>query len=273
VFESAFEVGLRLSVCIGVLAVLAVAERFIPRRKLTSFTARRWVTNLSIVAIDSLVVRAMANLTVPLAAVAAAFYAAERGWGLLNQMALPDVFEVAIALIVLDFAVWLQHVASHKIGALWRLHQVHHADRDIDVTTAIRFHPVEIALSMLWKIACVLALGAAPVAVILFEIVLNACAMFSHANIALPARIDQLLRSLIVTPDMHRVHHSVLDREHDSNYGFNLSIWDRVFGTYTAQPEKGHENMTIGLATYQDEAPSRLGWSLLLPFMHRQKSD
>jgi sterol desaturase/sphingolipid hydroxylase (fatty acid hydroxylase superfamily) len=143
---------------------------------------------------------------------------------------------------------------------------VHHADRDIDVTTAVRFHPIEIGLSMLWKIAVVVPLGAPPLAVFLFEVILNACAMFNHANIAMPLWLDRILRLFVVTPDMHRVHHSVLRREHDSNYGFNLSIWDRLFGTYRAQPEAGHQGMTIGLTPYQSEAPTRLGWSLWLPF-------
>ncbi|MEQ1717128.1 MAG: sterol desaturase family protein [Hyphomicrobium sp.] len=270
-FETVSEVGLRFAVFAGVLAVLALTERWWPRRRLTALTARRWVTNLSIVVIDSLVVRAMASLAVPLAAVAAAAYAGQHGFGLLNAIELPGVAEFLVALVVLDFAIWVQHVASHKISPLWRLHQVHHADRDIDVTTAIRFHPVEIALSMLWKIVCVMALGAGPLTVVAFEIALNAFAMFSHANIALPARADRILRLGIVTPDMHRVHHSTLRREHDSNFGFNLSVWDKLFGTYLAQPEKGHENMTIGLEPYQDSAPSRLGWSLALPFVRRTK--
>lgn len=267
--ESGYEVWLRLGVFAAVLLVLAFAERWRPRRTRREPVSRRWATNLAIVAIDSVVVRAMASLAVPLAAVATAHYAQGNGWGLLNWVALPAWLEFAVALLVLDFAIWLQHWASHKIPLLWRLHQVHHADRDIDVTTAIRFHPIEIGLSMLWKIAWVLALGPSALAVIVFEITLNAGAMFSHANLRLPAALDRLLRLLIVTPDMHRVHHSVARHEHDSNYGFNLSIWDRLFRTYTAQPEKGHENMIIGLKPYQDEAPSRLLWSLALPFKRR----
>jgi sterol desaturase/sphingolipid hydroxylase (fatty acid hydroxylase superfamily) len=171
-----------------------------------------------------------------------------------------------VAVLVLDLAIWGQHWASHKVPLFWRLHQVHHADRDIDVTTAVRFHPVEIALSMLWKIVVVVPLGAPPLAVFLFEVILNACAMFNHANIALPQWLDRILRLLVVTPDMHRVHHSVLRREHNTNYGFNLSVWDRLFRTYTAQPEGGHQGMTIGLPPYQSEAPTRFGWSLWLPF-------
>jgi sterol desaturase/sphingolipid hydroxylase (fatty acid hydroxylase superfamily) len=207
---------------------------------------------------------------VPVAAVAAAFFAKERGLGLLNQVDWPYWLKVVIALLVLDLAIWFQHLVSHKVPIFWRLHQVHHADRDFDVTTAVRFHPVEIALSMLWKIVVVIPLGASPFAVFLFEVILNACAMFNHANIALPAWLDRPLRLFIVTPDMHRVHHSVLLSEHDRNYGFNLSLWDRLFGTYLAQPKAGHQGMTIGLTPYQSEAPTRFGWSLLLPFGHQK---
>ena len=208
----------------------------------------------------------MAMLAVPVAAIAAAFYAQAHGIGLLNNVAWPEWLKIVVALLALDLAIWAQHLASHKLPLFWRLHQVHHADRDIDVTTAVRFHPVEIALSMLWKIVVVVPLGASPFAVFLFEVILNACAMFNHANIALPAWLDGVLRLFVVTPDMHRVHHSVIRREHNSNYGFNLSLWDRLFRTYTAQPEAGHQGMTIGLTPYQSEAPTRFGWSLWLPF-------
>ncbi|MGE0856911.1 MAG: sterol desaturase family protein [Hyphomicrobiaceae bacterium] len=250
-------------------AVLALIELAIPKRKLSHAKSRRWLTNLSFVAIDSILVRAMAALAVPVAAVAAAVYAAGRGWGLLTLVDLPAWAEWIIALLALDLAIWFQHLVSHKLPLFWRLHRVHHADVDIDVTTAIRFHPIEIALSMLWKIVVVFALGAPAGAVILFEVILNGCAMFNHANIALPPTLDRTIRTLVVTPDMHRVHHSVLRREHDSNYGFNLSIWDRIFGTYTDQPEEGHHGMTIGLKPFQSEEPTRLGWSLLLPFRDR----
>lgn len=257
---------MRLYAFLSVFAVMAVAELLLPMRELKASKAGRWITNLSIVVIGGLVIRAMAAFVVPLAAVAVAVAAERNGWGLLNQVALPGWLEALLAVVALDFAIWFQHLVAHKIPLLWRLHQMHHADVDIDVTTAIRFHPIEIALSMLWKIACVLALGASPEAVLVFEIVLNGLAMFNHANVALPPALDSVLRLAIVTPDMHRVHHSVTRAEHDSNYGFNLSVWDRAFGTYTAQPEHGHLGMTIGLPQYQSEAPTRLGWSLLLPF-------
>lgn len=260
----------RLIAFLGVFAVLAIAEYLKPRRALQLDRRKRWTTNLAIVVLDSLLVRAMALLAVPLAAVAAAAYCATHGYGLLNVVDWPIWGEFALAVVVLDFAIWLQHLASHKIGLLWRLHQVHHADRDIDVSTALRFHPVEIGLSMLWKIVVVAVSGASVLAVVAFEIILNACAMFSHANLSLPAGVDRVLRTIIVTPDMHRVHHSVLRREHDSNYGFNLSVWDRLFRTYTAQPEDGHDRMTIGLEAYQNGEPARLGWSLMLPFRSRR---
>ncbi|MGA8689536.1 MAG: sterol desaturase family protein [Methyloceanibacter sp.] len=256
----------RFAVFLGVFLVMASVELIRPKRRLTVSKARRWLTNLGIAGIDALVLRLMTMLAVPVAAVAAAFFARERGLGLLNQVAWPDWIKLGIALLVLDLAIWAQHLVSHKVPLFWRIHQVHHADRDIDVTTAVRFHPIEIALSMLWKIVVVVPLGASPFAVFLFEVILNACAMFNHANIALPSWLDRSLRLFIVTPDMHRVHHSVLRSEHDQNYGFNLSLWDRLFRTYLAEPKAGQQGMTIGLNPYQSEAPTRFGWSLWLPF-------
>jgi sterol desaturase/sphingolipid hydroxylase (fatty acid hydroxylase superfamily) len=260
------DTAIRLGVFAGVLLAMALLELILPKRTLIAPKGRRWLTNLGISVTAALVLRLMAALAVPVAAIAAAFYAQTNGIGLLNNVAWPDWVKIVIALAALDLAIWAQHLASHKIPILWRLHKVHHADRDIDVTTAVRFHPVEIALSMLWKIVVVVPLGAPPLAVFLFEVILNGCAMFNHANIDLPPWLDRILRLFVVTPDMHRVHHSVLRREHDSNYGFNLSLWDRVFRTYTAQPEGGHQGMTIGLTPYQSEAPTRFGWSLWLPF-------
>ena len=257
---------IRLAVFFGVFVVMALIELAWPKRGLSVSKGKRWLTNLGISVTASLVLRLMAMLTVPVAAIAAAFYAQAHGIGLLNNVAWPEWLKIVVALLALDLAIWAQHLVSHKVPLFWRLHQVHHADRDIDVTTAVRFHPVEIALSMLWKIVVVVPLGASPFAVFLFEVILNACAMFNHANIALPAWLDGVLRLFVVTPDMHRVHHSVIRREHDSNYGFNLSLWDRLFRTYTAQPEAGHQGMTIGLTPYQSEAPTRFGWSLWLPF-------
>jgi sterol desaturase/sphingolipid hydroxylase (fatty acid hydroxylase superfamily) len=263
---------IRLAIFLGVFLAMALIELGWPKRTLMVSKRRRWLTNIGIAVTGTLVLRLMAMLAVPIAAIAAAFYAEQHQIGLLNTVSWPDWVKIAIALIVLDLAIWFQHLVSHKVPIFWRLHRVHHADRDIDVTTAVRFHPIEIALSMLWKIAVVVPLGASPLAVFLFEVILNACAMFNHANIALPAWLDRRLRLFIVTPDMHRVHHSVLHREHDSNYGFNLSVWDRLFHTYTAQPAAGHQGMTIGLTPYQSEAPTKFGWSFLLPFRGSSRS-
>ncbi len=257
---------IRLAVFASIFALMALIELIWPKRTLIVSKRSRWLTNLGISVVATALLRLMAMLVVPLAAIAAAFYAEAHRLGLLNQVDWPAWLKIAVALLALDLAIWAQHLASHKIPILWRLHRVHHADRDIDVTTAVRFHPVEIGLSMLWKIAVVIPLGAPPLAVFLFEVILNACALFNHANIALPGWFDRLLRIFLVTPDMHRVHHSVLRREHDSNYGFNLSLWDRLFRTYTAEPEAGHQGMTIGLTPYQSEDPTHLGWSLWLPF-------
>ena len=257
---------IRFGVFVAIFLVMAAVEFAWPRRKLIASKGRRWFTNISISVTAGVLIRLMAVAVVPIAAVTAAFYAQDHEIGLLNQVSWPAWVKIVVSLVALDLAIWAQHLASHKIPILWRLHKVHHADRDIDVTTAVRFHPVEIALSMLWKIVVVVPLGAPPLAVFLFEVILNGCAMFNHANVALPRWADRILRLVVVTPDMHRVHHSVLRREHDSNYGFNLSLWDRLFRTYTAQPQGGHLGMTIGLTPYQSEGPTKLGWSLILPF-------
>jgi sterol desaturase/sphingolipid hydroxylase (fatty acid hydroxylase superfamily) len=264
---------IRFAIFASVFLTMALIEIFWPKRKLIVSKRKRWLTNLGISMVGTALLRLMAMLAVPIAAIAAAFYAQVNQIGLLNQVAWPEWVKVVAALLVLDLATWVQHLASHKVPLFWRLHRVHHADRDIDVTTAVRFHPIEIGLSMVWKIIVVMPLGASPLAVFLFEVILNACAMFNHANIALPFWLDRVLRHFIVTPDMHRVHHSVLKREHDTNFGFNLSVWDRIFRTYTPQPEGGHTGMTIGLPPYQSEEPTRFGWSLLLPFRSRPKGN
>jgi sterol desaturase/sphingolipid hydroxylase (fatty acid hydroxylase superfamily) len=234
-------------------------------RTLVAPRFRRWGTNWGMSVLDV----AMVRLVFGAAAAGAAVDAAAGGWGLFNRVAWTGWAEIALTLLIFDFAIWLQHLVTHKVPLLWRLHRVHHADRDVDVTTAIRFHPVEIAFSMCLKIGLVYALGAPVAAVIAFEVVLNGAAMFNHANLRLPGRVDRWLRLVVVTPDMHRVHHSVDRAEHDANYGFNLSIWDRTFGTYVPQPAYGHDGMTIGLHPYQDDRPTRLGWSLALPFFRR----
>lgn len=258
------ELLIRLAVFLGLLALFALMERWLPRRARALPIAGRWLTNGSLVLIDTLTLRVIA-LALPLLAVGAALDAGRLGRGLFNLLPWPAWLETLLAILVLDLAIWAQHLITHKVPLLWRFHRVHHADRDMDVTTAIRFHPVEIAASMLVKIGLVYLIGTSVLAVILFEMLLNGTALFNHANLALPSWLDRVLRLVLVTPDMHRVHHSVTRREHDSNFGFALSCWDRVFGTYRSQPEGGHDAMKIGLE-WQDDRPARLGWSLLLPF-------
>lgn len=261
------EALLRLSLFLGIFAVLALCELYVPRRKPHGSKNRRWLTNWGLSLLNTAALRLVA-IVIPLLAVGAALDATQKGFGLFNILGLPTWVEFVLAVLILDFAIWFQHLITHKIPLLWRLHRVHHADPDFDVSTAIRFHPVEIALSMALKIGLIYLLGPAAWAVVVFEILLNATALFTHANIRLPAAFDASLRKILVTPDMHRVHHSVHRDEHDSNYGFALSIWDRAFGTYVAQPREGHDKMVIGLE-WQDPRPTRLGWSLLLPFRRK----
>lgn len=261
------ETLIRLGVFLGLFALLAAVEALAPRRVRSQSRSHRWVTNWGITLANTLTLRAIA-FALPLLAVGAAVDANAQGWGLFNALGWPVWLEFVLAVLILDFSIWLQHLITHKVPLLWRLHQVHHADVDMDVTTAIRFHPVEIALSMLLKIGLVYLLGPAALAVIVFEIMLNGTAMFNHANIRLPLWLDAIVRRVLVTPDMHRVHHSVHRSEHDSNYGFALSIWDQMFGTYIAQPKAGHDDMQVGLE-WQDDRPSRLGWSLSLPFSRK----
>lgn len=258
------EILVRLLAFVAAFAVLAFLEAVWPRRNRRQNRSRRWMTNWAVVIVDSICLRALA-IFLPLLAVGAAIDAETSGIGLFNHLGWPMWLEFMIAVLVLDFVIWAQHLVTHKVPILWRLHRVHHADIDIDVTTAIRFHPIEVALSMLLKIGTVYVLGPSAVAVILFEITLNGTAMFNHANLRIPDRVERVLRLLLVTPDMHRIHHSVHRSEHDANYGFALSIWDRLCGTYIAQPKDGHDDMLTGLQ-WRDERPSQLAWSLWLPF-------
>jgi sterol desaturase/sphingolipid hydroxylase (fatty acid hydroxylase superfamily) len=261
----ALEPYLRAGTFAGVLAVMASLEAMWPRRARVQTRFARWRTNGAMLLISTLVARALAFLAPPLAATGAALLAQSHGVGLFNMTAGPAWIEVALAILALDAAIWGQHVAFHRVAFFWRFHRVHHADRDIDATTALRFHPGEIVASVLWKAAVVAALGAPVVAVIAFEMLLNACAVFNHANMKLPAWLDGALRIVLVTPDMHRVHHSVRVEELNTNFGFCLSLWDRASGLYRAQPQDGHEAMTIGLEGHQDDAPAKLGWSLVFP--------
>jgi sterol desaturase/sphingolipid hydroxylase (fatty acid hydroxylase superfamily) len=254
----------RLAIFLGLLALFAALEAIAPRRVRSLPRAGRWFTNLAMTVLNTLALRLVA-IAAPLLAVGAAVDAGVNGWGLLNHLDWPLAVELVLAILFLDFAIWFQHLITHKVPLFWRFHRVHHADRDFDVTTAVRFHPVEIAASMGVKIALIYLLGPQAIAVLVFEILLNGTALFNHANLRLPLWLDRSLRWVLVTPDMHRVHHSVIRAEHDSNYGFALSVWDRIFRTYRAQPAGGHDAMVVGLE-WQDEKPAKLGWSLWLPF-------
>jgi sterol desaturase/sphingolipid hydroxylase (fatty acid hydroxylase superfamily) len=257
------DVLLRLSAFVGVLAVMAIWETLAPRRRRAQPRRRRWPSNLGIAALNTVLVRVL----FPAAAVGTALSAQSHGWGLLNQGTLPGWAAAGAGIVLLDLIVYLQHVMFHAVPALWRLHRVHHADLDIDVTTGARFHPVEIGLSMIIKLGAVAALGVPPQAVIAFEVLLNAGSLFNHANARIPGPFERLLRWLVVTPDMHRVHHSIEREETNSNFGFNLSLWDRLFGTYRAQPHAGHEAMRIGIPEFRDPGQcSTLGAMLALPF-------
>jgi sterol desaturase/sphingolipid hydroxylase (fatty acid hydroxylase superfamily) len=257
------ETVVRLGFFAGVLILMALAEILVPRRKLAAKKPVRWLSNLGLVALNAIMLRVL----MPFGATGVALLAKEHGWGLLNVFALPTWASIVVSVIALDFVIYLQHVLFHAVPALWRLHMVHHADLDFDVTTGLRFHTLEILLSMVIKLTTVAALGPPPAAVLAFEVLLNATAMFSHSNVRLPLWLDRLLRLVVVTPDMHRVHHSVLARETNSNFGFNLPWWDRLLGTYRSQPASGHEAMTIGLSQFRGERVTRLHWMLALPFI------
>lgn len=247
----------------GILVLMALWEALAPRRRRTVRRRLRWSSNLGLVVFNSLAVR----LLMPLGAVATALVAQDKGWGLFNNLPVPGWLAVLLSVVVLDFAIYLQHVMFHAVPVLWRLHMVHHADLDFDVTTGLRFHTIEILLSIGIKMAAVLLLGGPAGAVLIFEVLLNATSMFNHGNVWVPAWLDRLLRLFVVTPEMHRVHHSVHSDETNSNFGFNLPWWDYLCGTYRPQPRDGHEGMTIGLTQFRDEKVAQLHWMLLLPFV------
>ena len=260
------EMVIRLSFFFGIFAVMGLWEVAAPRRVLTVSKALRWANNLGLVFFNSFILR----LIFPAAAVGMAAFSSEQGWGVFNYYDVSPVFAVVVSVVAMDFVIYLQHIMVHALPVLWRLHRVHHADLDFDVTTGARFHTLEIILSMLIKFATIAVLGPPVVAVVVFEIVLNATAMFNHSNVRLPLGLDRILRWVVVTPDMHRVHHSVEDDEANSNFGFNLPWWDCLFGTYRDQPRAGHENMSIGIHTYRDSALfSWLHGILWLPFIGR----
>ncbi|MDY7034675.1 MAG: sterol desaturase family protein [Thermodesulfobacteriota bacterium] len=257
-----YEVTVRLASFFAIIVVMALWELRAPRRQLTVSKKKRWFANLGIVVLNSALVR----VAIPILPVGLALLANKEGWGLLNVLDLPFPMEVVVGIALLDLVVYLQHVMFHAVPLLWRLHMMHHADLDYDLTTGLRFHPIEIIISMGIKLTAVAAIGPSVFTVILFEILLNGLATFNHGNVHIPRAIDRVLRLFVVTPDMHRVHHSVTIRETNSNFGFNLPWWDRLFGTYRAQPVAGHEGMTIGLAQFRSPDRRGLLWMLALPF-------
>lgn len=257
------ETQIRLSFFLGILLIMIIWELIAPRRKNHFSRWQRWPQNIIIVILNRIILW----IIFPVAAVALAMECQRLGWGFLNTVSLASWLKVLIAVIFLDMAIYLQHVMVHAVPLLWRLHRVHHTDLDFDVTTASRFHPIEIVFSMLIKFAVIVAIGAPALAVLIFEVLLNGTAMFNHSNIKLPLAVDRIVRYFIVTPDMHRVHHSTIEHEANNNFGFNLSCWDRLFGTYLHQPSKGHENMDIGVEGFDDIKQQSLWRLLLQPFM------
>jgi sterol desaturase/sphingolipid hydroxylase (fatty acid hydroxylase superfamily) len=263
-----YEPLIRLGSFAGIFAAMALWELLAPRRRQAIGRSRRWPSNLGIVALDTLLVR----LVFPVAAVGVALLAETRGWGLFRVLPAPAPLAVIASVILLDLAIYFQHVLFHAVPVLWRLHRMHHADLEFDVSTGARFHPFEIVLSMVIKLGVVAALGAPAAAVLIFEVLLNATSMFNHGNVRVPMQLDGVLRWVVVTPDMHRVHHSVVPRETNSNFGFNLPWWDRLFGTYRAQPAAGHEGMTIGIEQFREPRELRLDRMLMQPFRDDDRS-
>lgn len=253
----------RLSAFLGVLGLMALWEVLAPRRHLSTTKFPRWAANLSIVALDSVIIRLLFGA----GALGAALVVSERDWGVWNHLSWPTWLEFILAIVVLDFVLYVQHVMFHAVPWFWRFHMVHHADLDCDVTTGLRFHPLEVALSMVIKLGAVALIGPSPSAVLVFEIVLNATSMFNHSNVRMPTAIDRVLRWFLVTPDMHRIHHSTDPTETNSNFGFNLPWWDRLMGTYRHSPIRGHAGMNIGLEQFRDPRRLTFGRILLLPFL------
>jgi sterol desaturase/sphingolipid hydroxylase (fatty acid hydroxylase superfamily) len=262
-FEKNTELFIRLGFFVGILIIMALWEVLAPRRPLTTTKVTRWAGNLGLVFIDSILVR----LILPITLMGLAFLARQRGWGILNQFQLPFWFHLILGVLIFDFAIYLQHLMFHAVPLFWRLHMVHHSDMDFDVTTGVRFHPIEIILSMGIKMAVVLLIGPLPLSIPIFEILLNGTSMFNHGNVRYSTAIDSVLRLLVVTPEMHRVHHSTIRWETNCNFGFNFPWWDRLFGTYRPQPAKGHLEMTIGLDQFKDPKKLSLPWLIALPFV------
>jgi len=258
----------RFAAFAGIFAAMALLELLAPRREQVVTRTQRWPGNLGIVVLNTI----LARLVFPMTAVALATLGEAKGWGLFHSIGLPAWAAVLLGVILLDLAIYLQHVLVHAVPALWRLHRMHHADLEFDVTTGARFHPIEILLSMVLKLMVIAALGPPAVAVLVFEVLLNATAMFNHSNVRIPTRLDRVLRLIVVTPDMHRIHHSVVPRETNSNFGFNLPWWDRLFGTYRAEPAAGQVGMTIGIKQFRDVSEQRLDRMLTQPFRGGDRS-
>jgi len=259
------EVFIRLGFFFGIFFSMAIWEMIAPRRSLSQPKRIRWFNNIGITVFNSVLVR----LVFPAAAVGAAVLSEQQRWGLFNILIVPKLIAGVVAVIILDLTIYTQHVIFHKVPLLWRLHRMHHTDLDVDVTTGARFHPVEILLSMGIKIGMVFIIGVYAWSVVVFEVLLNGTSMFNHSNVFMNEKIDRFLRMVVVTPDMHRVHHSVIIKETDSNFGFNLSWWDRLFGTYRAQPASGHEAMVLGLSNYRNPKWLTLRWMMAIPFAKR----
>lgn len=256
------EPALRLGIFLGVFVLMGVWECLAARRERPLARLRRWPGNLGVSLLDGFAAR----LVAPAGAVGFALFAEARGLGLLHAVAWPTLLEAVFSVVVLDFTIYWQHRLFHRVPVLWRLHRMHHADLDVDVTTGARFHPVEILLSLGIKFLVITALGAPAVSVLIFEVLLNATSMFNHSNVKLPEPLERVLRCFVVTPDVHRVHHSILRRETDSNFGFNLPWWDWLFGTYRAQPEAGHDVMQLGIEQFREPGELRLDRMLTQPF-------
>lgn len=261
------ETLVRLGFFAAIFFVVAQIEKIAPRRILLKSKFKRWIGNLGMQIIDVVILR----LIFPVLPFGVAVICAQRGWGLLNYFQIIQPLPLIIGLLFLDFIIYLQHMVFHFVPIFWRVHMVHHTDQDIDVTTALRFHPLEIILSLLIKFAAVATIGAPPLSVLIFEITLNGASMFNHGNVRIPLSLERIIRMVLVTPDMHRVHHSVIARETNSNYGFSVSWWDRIFGTYKAQPQEGHEKMKIGLNGYHDDRSLKLSALLTMPFVYQKR--
>ncbi|MGQ0810551.1 MAG: sterol desaturase family protein [Nitrospiraceae bacterium] len=256
---------IRLVAFLGVLGLMAAWEVLAPRRRLATSKLRRWAANCSVVALNAVIIRVLFGA----GAIGMAVLAVEHGWGVLSSLSWPPWLKGILAVIALDLLLYLQHVLFHAVPAFWRFHMMHHADLDCDVTTGVRFHPIEVAISMVFKLAAIVVIGASPAAVLTFEALLNVTSMFNHSNVLMPAAVDRILRWFLVTPDMHRIHHSTFPSETNTNFGFNLPWWDRLLGTYRAAPAGGHEGMTLGLEQFRDPARLSLPGMLLLPFVSK----